>query len=244
MIRDYLNSLIQSLKNSYYTGALLLVCLIIALIFAIKYYRKEKVNNFFIIYILYTFLLSDVVFQLFKFLFPLKGNDATFFLEVLNIVFAQIEFIVFSYFFKIIIENKYFKNAIPIVQIIFSILFFSLIIRIFFWEIEIKTLREFSYYFNAIEFFIFLPFCLFYFYELLTKQLASITYLTKSPSFWIITGLFFYVIVSLPFLIIGNSLFINNKILYSISGSIHYISFSFFLICLTKAFACKTSLTQ
>jgi len=84
--------------------------------------------------------------------------------------------------------------------------------------------------------------CLTYYLKLLIKKPAL--NLRQSPSFWIITGLFFYSLAITPFfMIITTDFIIDHAKIYHILFALHHISFSFLFIAIIKAFLCKKPLT-
>lgn len=235
--------LVTGWTNMHYTGILWFICSLFALIVGIKYYRKDRSYQLFILYCLSNTFLLNIVNNFINYSFNLKGIRHVIYLETANTLFALLEITAFFYLFKEILNIKFVKHMIKICWIVF--LFFCVI---FFWKtIENKPtesqITNNSFIINCIEFFMLLFLCLLYFYELLTKETRQVIPLTQSPSFWIISGLFFYCIVSLPVLLIGYKLFITNRDLYFIMFSIHYLSLSFLSLCLAKAFSCKTTLT-
>lgn len=104
-------------------------------------------------------------------------------------------------------------------------------------------ISEFSFRINVFEFFLLLFLCLIYLYESFTEKILESRPLKITPSFFIIAGLFFYIMISLPLLLIGDKLFSFSHHLYYLMFSIHYFSISILFLCLAKAFTCKTPLT-
>lgn len=234
----------QHWKNYFYTEPLWLLCVLIALIFGLKNYHKEKTYKFFIIYLLSNLALFMIPSFFFKDLFHLTNIDYKILLEASNTFFALLEISIFFYFFKEIFLGKKIKTILIILLALFYLL--SLIYLLTLKnvkQINVINVQPFSFYLTAVEFFFLLLFCIRYFHEILTEKINNTIQLSERPSFWIISGLFFYCIVSLPFLLATNLLQNNSPILYNIAGSTHYISISFLLICLTKAFTCKKVLT-
>ncbi len=227
-------------NEEYYTKFILLFCIIIALIIGIKFYRKEKTYISFLLYI----SLSLIFFLALPIIYVIKdlhGRSAAVFDEVWNTVFALVEFIIFYYFFLKILNAKIIKLLMRISFLPIFILSSIFFIKITDPEFSRNQIIKLSFQINIVEFFLLLIPCLIYFYELFTKEASQI--LSKSPAFWITTGIFIYCVVSLPFLLIGDNLAINYKGLYHMMYGVHYISFSFLFISFAKAFLCKTTLT-
>jgi hypothetical protein len=226
-----------------YTGLFLLISSLFALIVGLKNYQKERCYQFFIIYILSSILLLNIGVYFITYFLNLRGIKHVVFLESINTVFALVEIISFFYLFKKVLHTKFNKKVIKTFWIAFIILCIYFIWKLIGNNVTPNQITNYSFLINCIEFFILLLLCLQYFYLLITKEARDLIPLSHKPSFWIISGLFFYCVVSLPLLLIGNRLFLKNKDIYLILGSIHYISFSFLFLCLAKAFSCKTTLT-
>ena len=188
-------------------------------------------------------LLVNIVFDIINSAFLQKGLKATIFIESTNTVFALVEISSFLYLFKQILNVKFIKQLIIILWVIFLILFFVFFLKMTEVGLTRNQIKKISYAVNIIEFLILLPLCLLYFYHLLIKEQHKLIHLNDSPSFWIISGLFFYCSVSLPFLFIGDTFSTRSRNLYYLMGSIHYTSISLLFLCLAKAFSCKKALT-
>ena len=244
MEKGICEKLFTAWANMYYTGPLMFFCSLFALIIGIKFYRKEKSYNLFITYTISTIILVNIGMDFVKHCFSIEKISGAIILESGNTLFALVEFSIFIYFFKMVLHGKLISKSISIIWIAFIILsmvFFSKITETNITKSEINML---SFSINIIEFFILILFCLIYFYQLLTNEYHKLSLLTDSPSFWIISGIFFYCIVSLPFLFISDILLNRFRTLYFIVASIHYISLSILFLCLAKSFSCKKMLTK
>ncbi len=235
--------LIRNWEQTYYTELLWIICTLIALIVGIKYYRKEKTYFLLLAYTLSSILITTIGYYIIKYTFSLKGLSSIIYLECANTLFAMVEMTTFKYLFRKLLHSSFMDRVIKILWLLFNILCIF-----FFWNILGNNLSRiqivsYSFIINIIEFFILLFLSLLYFRHLFIKDFIQITPLLKSPSFWIISGLFFYCVVSLPVLLVGNKLSINQFTLYLLAGSFHYISISFLFLCITKAFSCKVTLT-
>lgn len=228
---------------SNYTELFWFISSLFALIVGIKNYRKERSYQLFITYILSSILLLNIGTDFITYFFSLKGIKHVIFLESTNTVFALIEVVSFFYLFKNTLYSIFINKVIKIFWLVFITLCIFFVWKLFGNNATLNQITNYSFLINCIEFFMMLILCLQYFYHLLTKEVRELIPLSRKPSFWIISGLFFYCVVSLPLLLIGDRLFLKNKDLYLNVGSIHYISFSLLFLCLAKAFSCKTTLT-
>lgn len=243
MDESVFKKILEGWANLFYTGPIWFLCALFALIVGIKYFRKEKSYQLFIIYCLSSLIIMNIIHDLFIYSLTSKGIGRTIFLETANTLFTIVEITTFFYWFKNILNTKFLNQAIRILWIIFIAICTIFIWKLFQDGISKDEMIKNSFLINCIEFFTLILLCLFYFYQLLIKETNHLIPLSKSPSFWIISGLFFYCIVSLPALLIGNKLYLTNIELYFIMGAIHYISISLLFLCIAKAFSCKTTLT-
>lgn len=95
---------------------------------------------------------------------------------------------------------------------------------------------------GVLEFILILPFCILYFIQVLDK--ISELNLAERPSFWIVTGIFFFSAISIPYYLLEN-FFLKSKFefRYILSATFYYLPFSINFIFLSKAFLCKKTLT-
>ncbi len=234
---------LQYLEKLHYTSILWLICTLIALIFGIKHYRKEITYQFLLIYCLSSLIMMNVIYNFILYSVNIKNDKRIIYSETTNTLFAFVEISAFLYFFKQILGNKFIKKLVNIFWIIFFTSCSLFLIKMIDLNLSKTQIRKNSYIINIFEFLLLLPLCLIYFYQLLTKDQIKPVKLNDSPSFWIVSGLFFYCIVSLPFLFIGNKIYVSSPYLFYLMGSIHYTSISLLFLCLAKAFSCKKTIT-
>jgi hypothetical protein len=164
-------------------------------------------------------------------------------LEGINTIFSLLEITIFYIFFDAVITSKkakiFTKMSLLCVYLL-SIIFFILAATA---QFTYDKMMAFSFRINVLEFFLLLFLCLIFFYEFFDEKKLQLSSQIKRASLIITTGLFFYILISLPFLLIGDKLYSFSIHIYFIMFSIHYISICFLFICLAKAFTCKTSLT-
>ena len=241
MNENLLEELLDVWSKTYYLKPILLIFISISFFVGVKFYTKESSYLNFLIYI----IVSLILLILLDIDINKKGVSQRFrtiIIESENTFLEIVEFIAFyHYFFKILV-TKTAKALMRIVIIPFIILTIIFYVKIFDFEFSRNQIISLSYKINVIEFFLLFFPCLIFFYELFTIE--SKQKLTKSPSFWIITGLFFYCTISLPFLLIGDQLAVNNRELFYFMFAVHYASLIFLFFSFTKAFLCKKILIQ
>ena len=240
MNRTAFDKLFSNWEYTYYTPVLWYVSLFFAIIIGVRAFRRERM-----FLVLFIYVLSSMTFLIVwdSVLIALEnGRRRTAIIEVTNTVFSLIEATVFFYFFNAIFKNnrlKYFTYLGLTAIFIFSIILFIAISDPSFSRKQISSV---SLAINSLEFLLILTLCLFYFYGLFKHDIAEFRLLKDTPSFLIVTSLFFYVLVSLPFFFIGGVLLYNNRSLYYIMFSLHYISLSLLVFCIAKALRSKSTI--
>jgi hypothetical protein len=236
------NQLFKIWSNFYYSQFLWFACTIFALIFGIKNYRKETSYTLFLIYCIFNLVGLNICNDLIFAFIELNRETRHVYIEIVNTVFAILETSTFFYLLKLTLKKNSIKYIINFSWFLFILLCLTFFIITINNKLPSKNIVQFSFTINYIEFFLLFPFCILYYYNLLTTETENSITLSKSPSFWIISGLFFYIVVSLPFLLIGGNVYQTDRTVHFILASIHYISISFLLICIAKGFSCKTTL--
>lgn len=214
------------------------LCEILALIICLLYSARTNIGKAFFFYILIDFLISLFDYYLMYFSeTPEKNYNLIFFS---NTWVSAVELCVYYYYFFQVIQNGIVKQAMKILLIAFAFFFIVIII---FKPYKTNSPRYISEIIGATEFlFLLLP-CFTYYFELLSTKASEDLF--KRPSFWIVTGIFFYSIVSIPYYLIGNFLYVNNYHLrFELRLLMFYIPFSISFLFLTKAFLCKKPLTK
>jgi len=233
---------IEFWERYYYLHPVWFCCMSIALIAGIRYYRNEKLNFHFLAYTiagLLIFLATQVVINFFS----REQKTTKLIIEISNVLFCTIEFLTFYIFFYQIFNFKYTKLIMSICFVLLLILETLFFIKIQNTNFTTTKIMRFSFYINVVEFFFLLLPCLLFFYNLLTRKKTESLNSIKSPSFWITTGLFFYISISLPFLLIADTLLLIHRELYNAMFAIHFLSISILFLCIAKAFSCKAPLT-
>lgn len=242
MGKSFWDNLVHNLEKIYYTELIWLLAMIIALCIGIKNYRKEINYILLLLYVLFgiIFITSTIIIRNSLAIPRLNKPTIT---ELLNMFFSLIEISIFLYLFKSFFVSKFEKKLILIIWIIDALFILSISIYICSNEIYVRRIIELSMFVTSINFVILFFLSLFYFYKLLAGQIQQTCNLIYNPVFWVIGGLFFYALVSLPVLLLSSNIAMSNKSLYYILYSIHYISISILYLCIAKAFSCKAPIT-
>ena len=234
------NSLFERLFSDwskvYFTAPVACIISLIAIILGLKNFRREKTYVHFILYSISCFLLFSLD-AIFKIISPLGARSKSIILETGNTTFELIELFVFYYFFLNIIKSNFVQLLMKlsfVAFLIFVVLFFIKLNDQNFTRTEIVHL---STLIGSIKFFMLLIPIFTYFFELFgSDPFKNIFY---SPSLWITSGLFLYCLATLPFLLISDSLARSDRPLYLLMFSIHFLSLSFLLLTIIKAFICR-----
>jgi hypothetical protein len=149
--------------------------------------------------------------------------------------FTLIELLVFSHFFYLTLKTPRVKKTILITVGSFIPLFFYFLINDKSVFIEISESTQSTVY--TIEALILVIPAFYYFIELFKHPPKAI--LTNEPSFWVSTGILFFLICTLPFSLIENKL---TKIDLALAVRLYAIFFIFYIILfimIIRAYLCK-----
>lgn len=238
MEKDLWDQVLKNWERTYYTVPLWILCSLFSSFIAIKFYQKTKANNLLLTYSIIFLVL--VIFLIYTNI-NLKGLVATTILELANTLFAIAEVNIFLVYFSPFISSKKITTGLKAGLTIYNIFATIFLIGLFFFNFTEWQILTLSLKLNALEFVLLLIICLCYFYELMLKKTTDAVPLFKLPSVWVASGLLMYVLISLPLLLVGDTINSYNRNLFIIMFSVHYISISILLLCIAKALKCKTS---
>ncbi len=231
--------LIDQFQNTYYTELLMLFAELTALIIGLLYVRKDKIGRFFIAYIAFdlSILFVDCYFVTD---ISISQKFKSYFRNTINTLVAYVELLVYFNFFRKILEGNKIKKILTGLAVLYSLIVIIYITTKFGF---ISTRYDYNAsIIGATEFVFLLVPCVYYFLQLFKTNSPS--RLTDRPSFWIVTGIFFFCFISVPFYVIRRYLINSNPELFGIIGAtFFYIPFIVNILFLIKAFLCKKSLT-
>lgn len=223
-------SLIKFWRSEYFTELFLLIVEISALIILISKRRNSKIGKLFIIYVSFDLLILFISYC-FTFKSDLRSEEKLEIFSLFNVLVANIELVVYFLYFNSTLQNKKIRSYLFYSAIAFTIL--SLIYILSRFNFLSDRPEYFSFLLGCLEFILVLPPCIVYYIELF-KKVNSIP-LSKRPSFWIITGIFFYCLISIPYFLANQYIFQSksqyNGILIAIFFNIPFaINFIFLII--------------
>jgi hypothetical protein len=158
-------------------------------------------------------------------------------LEITNATFALIEFSFFGFYFHKILKIKFISFINASYGVMLLILLVNFLAHTRKGKVEIITLISGTDRIVSLELIMLIVLSLIYYYKILKDGINK--KLTTEPSFWIITGLFFYSIVSTPFFIIGLEILLTDLRLYYFLFALHYLFSAILFITISKAFLCN-----
>jgi hypothetical protein len=150
-------------------------------------------------------------------------------------IFTLIEFLIFMHFFYNIINGTSKKRLIVLLITLFSLAYiFYLANDLIHYKI-IKSDTVTVVY--TLESAVLLIPSVFYYFQIFTKP-PTIN-LIRESSFWVVTGIFFSMICSLPYCIVENYLKKFNSELYAQLFAILYILYCLLFLMIIKAYFCE-----
>ncbi len=158
----------------------------------------------------------------------------------LDYFFTLAELLLFSNFFYLTLNNRIIKKIIVYIVLFFSAIFLYFLFRDLLFHKKMSISIKSSLY--TIEALLLTIPCFYYFVELFnTPPTLS---LKNEYSFWVSTGLLFFLIGTLPFSILENQLLKIDLILTKQLYSIFFIFYDILFIMIIKAYLCKPTEKQ
>ena len=235
---EQIDNIIKLHQKYFYAEFLLIIVELIALIVGLIYSRKTIYGKLFICYIAFDLFL--LIIDNYLITHPNVSKDyANFFISYTNPLVSLVEISAYYYFFYNILSGNNIKIILKILYLTFlAIMSVYLITKFRFFS---PRLDYVSYTISVIGFVFLLPPCFKFFYDLLT--IVSEIKLTKRPSFWIVTGIFFFTICSIPYFLLEPYFYSNKiKIRNILVASFFYIPYILNVTCLLRAFRCTKTL--
>jgi hypothetical protein len=204
-------------QKEYYSEPFYLACQILAIILGIIYQRKNKVGQFFLLFILVDFTVLNLLFYL-DYFSGIERKAYSKSVGILNSFCFLSEFLAYNYFFLQTLQNNKIKEFLKISRVVFIMLVILHLSNAFVFNIRpSKTM----YYLGAIEYlFLVIP-CFTYYYELFT--IPSLKNLFQRPSFWITSGIFMISLLSMPYYTITSYLANSESQYYNSLNAILFI---------------------
>ncbi len=226
--------------NSFYSIPIVILTQAFAIICGLLLFKKEKIHILFIAYAFSGLLLFTLV-DFIILTQDIHGRNIRVITEIANGSFALTETIILFSFFNILLKSKIAKLGMNIFLFIFSSLMLFLFIKISDPDFSGKSILEYSNFLTSFQLFFILLLCLFY-YSQLFKEITSLR-LTSRPSFWIVSSIFFYSLIVVPYFIISHKIFLADRNIYRVYSFVHYMSLSLVYFSISIGFIWRKPLT-
>lgn len=233
------SKLIHNIAHFYYAPLIQVLTELTALIVVLFYGRKTKIDRAFAFYIAYDFCIL-IIGNIVENHSSISKKQFSFLLNYSNTLISLIEIWVYYIFFFSVLESKKIKAFLTGLLSVYTLLTIVFLFTRF--DFISDRMSYMAYILNGVELVFMLPPCLFFFSSLLNKE-SSIP-LHKRPSFWIVTGVFLYSLISIPFYFISKYIIANYMDIWpAIASALFITPFTINFIFLIKAFLCKRTVT-
>lgn len=230
----------EDFKGSYYLSLFYILTVFVALVFTLIYTKDSRIGRFFIFYLSIDLIIFIIDTYRSNFS-SLTLTQRNFFIYLSNTLISVIELTVYVIYFRTILQSRAIKKIINILKFIFLFVLILYTINCF-PATRFYPIYRFSDLINVSEFIIIIILSLTYYIKLFKDD--SKEDLMKRPSFWIVTGIFFLALLSMPYNLISYYLVSKRPWFYEeFIMIIFYIPLSINYIFLTKAFLCRKPLT-
>lgn len=217
-----------------------LTALIGLIVFFLKKNKKSPV------YIFRYYFLGYVILKFIFFVSPFLPRNLILFNkwvtveELADYIFTLIEFLLFYFYFKKILKSSFYKKILTTVCYVFlligcSILFYDMIL---FGKVQISSV---GFLFNIQAVSLLVP-CIFYYIEIFRSE--PTLDLLQDSSFWVATGLGFFMISTLPVSLLLNNLYKSNVRVYYNLFTVFYVFYIILFSMITRAYLCKPKTAQ
>lgn len=232
-----INLLIKHFQGTWYTELMVFTLNIVALAISTK--RNEGEKKYFSIYSCANISVLVISWTLVT-ITTIPNSAKGIAYNTLNTLVVIIELFVYTMFFRLLIKPSTFKVILKIPFLIFLTL--EIIFLITNFSFLTNRYRYIYSLLSVFEFLILIPPCLIYYYDLFNSD--SEIKLFKRPSFWIITGIFFFSVISIPFYLLNPLLWDLKSKTRAILGILLFqLPIILNLTFLIKGLLCKRQLT-
>jgi hypothetical protein len=228
--------IIEDWRKNYFTGLGLLISVLFTLYISLKKRTRYPELKLLPIYLISFILLIFIGYIYDTFLYA-NGKFKNYRrLDIIsNYTVTLIELLTFTYYFYFVIKTKKLKILIRTISIV-SVTFFSLQILQLFFFTDLLDIRPLHNLYIA-ESIILLAICFFYFIELFKSP--PVSKLTNTPSFWVSSGLMFYLFGTLPITIITDYVFFTDWLLYANLFSIINLFYIILFLMIIRGYLCR-----
>ena len=221
--------------SSYYTFPLSIATALVGFIFFLLKKDTQKTTQLFIYYFASYFLLnlifsaSALISKKPLHITLLKVN------QFADYFFTLIEFLIFSLFFRKNLSGLKFKKILAAIKIIFILTGVLLLFRDIFLT-GLPQLKSTYLLYNLQAISLLIP-CIFYYIEIF--RLKPTLNLLEEPSFWVVTGVSFFMITTFPFSLAVDYLHGISENLARSFFTLFYIFYTLLFLMIIKGHLCK-----
>lgn len=224
------------LNETYYSEAILFIIQIIAAIAGIRLSKNHHEAIPFIIYIILDILLLIAGWFIAVVLhYPAWAIN---YFELSNFGISIVEVLVYYQFFIRLFNNSTIQYYLLQIRKIYLLL---VIVCLVGWLLKNDYLLNYITKLTEVIGLIFLLAPTLFYYRYLLNNTATYSVFDR-PSFWIVTGIFFYALASIPLLLIARYITRETEMGRIIVTALYYTPYIVHFILLTKAFLCRKPL--
>lgn len=227
--------LLKNLKESYFTDGIAFLLAITGLIISIRGTKIHHKMNLFILYF-FSYILLKLSFYFEDFIsYSFYINFWRDLTSYLDFLFTILEYFIFSIYFNRIFFSLKDRRINLIISIVFLIIAIAILIFDLMRFAMLRT-QAIQNLFSVQALCLLVPCCLYYMQ--LFKRNIEVNLINES-SFWVITGLSFFMLCTLPFSLIMTHIMNSNPALFFNLFSIFLIFYILLFSMIIRAFFCK-----
>lgn len=231
----------------YFVSKILPLLVVLPALFSLFHVCKSKplrsINYLIISYEFFYILgLSIVDSRLFGSYFDRRSIRFTIIFELTNVIFCVFELLTFSALFFSLFKNKWADLPVKILSSVNTIPFIYFLFIIFFKSSQAPDIYQASILFVICGMATLFIFCILFYYT--TMQDSHTIFPKNKAILWVINSLFFYLILTIPFLFLEEEVRKVDKFLFRSMYCLHYISIGTLFFFIGIAFKTKKALTE
>jgi hypothetical protein len=232
-----LENLFRAWLGSYYLDPLSALTAMIG--FAIFIFKKDKKNVAFIFvyYFIAYVLLKSIFFVQASFPTNRKWANAS---ELADYIFTLFEFLIFFTFFKKALFFNSHKKFLTVICYVFMFTGCAILLHDMFVSGKIRNSSA-NLLFNIQAIGLLIP-SIFYYLEIFESK--PILNLLNDSTFWVVTGLSFFMISTLPFSLLLNSFRKSNPSVFFKLFTLFYFFYIILFSMIIRAYLCKPETTK
>ena len=225
-----MDELIKYFSHSYYTEIIsYLVALIAFVLFSLEKSNFKFFKFYFLVYLLISLLIYIVAY--YQFDKTSTGKSVLIIRHHLDFFFTIFEYFVFANYLKAYVNKSVYKIA----RIIIILSSASIYIKIIKSETFINDKALFIFF--TIQSIVLLLLCISYYIHMFVNQKNLV--INNKSSFWITTGITFFLLCTLPFSLSASFLYDTDYILFQNLYSIYYIFYIILFIMIVIGLKCE-----